>query len=134
VTRDPKIATVVFPARDLVAGIEAWKAVFPGGPVFAGDDFAVFKAPGIEIGLTALPWLDEPLVFLDCDDIDQARTALLGSGAVGLGEVENGSLAEIGTAAITNGDAETGIVQIPGAKLAVVRLSDGSFVGLRQAL
>ncbi len=51
-----------------------------------------------------------------------------------LGEVADGSLAEIGTAPITNGDPETGVVEVSGAKLAVVRLADRSHLGLRQAL
>jgi hypothetical protein len=33
----------------------------------------VFKTADIEIGLTSLPWVDEPLVLLNTDDIEQAR-------------------------------------------------------------
>ena len=55
-------------------------------------------------------------------------------GATGLGEVGDGSLAELGSAPITNGSAETGVVEVPGAKLAVVRLADGNLLGLRQSM
>jgi hypothetical protein len=139
----PTIATVVFPAREFEAGVNAWTSVFGTGPAFSSSgqqtapgeaDFAVFKTPDIEIGLTSLPWVDAPLVFLDAEDIEQRRRELIDAGATALGEVADGSLAEIGTAPITNGDAETGVVEVPGAKLAVVRLANGSLLGLRQAL
>ena len=41
----------------------------------------------------SLPWVDEPLVFLDTGDIEQTRQELIGAGATGLGEVADGSLA-----------------------------------------
>ena len=41
-------------------------------------------------------------------------------------------LAELGTAEVTNGDPATGIVDVPGGRLAVVRASDGSLIGLTQ--
>jgi hypothetical protein len=134
----PTIATIVFPARDFEAGVTAWTSVFGTGPAFSSSgqqtppgeaDFAVFKTPDLEIGLTSLPWVDAPLVFIDADDIEEKRRELIGAGATALGEVADGSLAEI-----TNGDAETGVVEVPGAKLAVVRLADGNLLGLRQAL
>jgi hypothetical protein len=117
--------------------------VFGTGPSFSTSghqtppgeaDFAVFKTPDIEIGLTSLPWVDAPLVFIDADDLEQTRRELIDAGAAALGEVADGSLAEIGTAAITNGDPGTGVVEVSGAKLAVVRLADGSHLGLRQSL
>src|SRR4249919_3410111 len=97
----PTIATVVSPARDFEAGVKAWISVFGTGPALSSSgqqtapgeaDFAVFKTPDIEIALTSLPWVDEPLVFLDTGDIEQTRRELVGSGATGLGEVANGSL------------------------------------------
>ncbi len=139
--RAPTIATVVFPARDFEAGVKAWTSVFGTGPAFSSSgqetapgeaDFAVFKAPDVEISLTSLPWVDEPLVFLDADDIEQTRQELIDAGATGLGEIAGGSLAELGSAPVTNGDPDTGIVDVPGARLAVVRLPDGSHLGLRQ--
>jgi hypothetical protein len=139
----PTIATVVFPARDFEAGVNAWTSVFGAGPAFSTSgqqtepgeaDFAVFKTPDIEIGLTSLPWVDEPLLFLDTGDIEQSRQELVDAGATGLGEIADGSLAELGSAPITNGIAETGIVEVPGAKLAVVRLASGNLLGLRQSL
>jgi len=131
---NPTIATVVFPARDLNAGIEAWTTVFGAGPMFAGDDFAAFKTDDIEIGLSSLPWVDEPLVMLAVEDIEQARRELLDAGAEPMAEVAGGGLAELGTAPVTNGDPETGIVDSPGARLAVVRLANGNLLALRQAV
>ena len=139
----PTIAAVVFPAREFEAGVNAWTSVFGSGPAFSSSgqqtapgeaDFAVFKTPDIEIGLTSLPWVDEPLVFLDTGDIEQARQELIDAGATGLGEVADGSLAELGSAPITNGSAETGVVEVPGARLAVVRLANGNLLGLRQSM
>jgi hypothetical protein len=71
--------------------------------------------------------------MLATDDIEASRAELIAAGATGLGEVADGSLAELGTATITNGDPETGIVDAPGARLAVVRLTNGNHLALRQA-
>ena len=88
----PTIATVVFPAREFEAGVNAWTSVFGTGPTFSSSgqqtapgeaDFAVFKTPDIEIALTSLPWVDEPLLFLDTGDIEQTRQELVDSGATG---------------------------------------------------
>jgi len=137
------IATIVFPAREFDAGVTAWTSAFGTGPAFSSSgqptppgeaDFAVFKTPHIEIALTSLPWVDEPLVFFDTDDIEQTREELVQAGATGLGEVADASLAELGTAPTTNGSPETGVVEVPGARLAVVRLANGNLLGLRQSL
>ncbi|HYK67442.1 MAG TPA: VOC family protein [Streptosporangiaceae bacterium] len=139
----PVIATVVFPARNFHASVQAWSTVFGAGPAFSSSgierapgeaDFAVFKTADIEVGLTSLPWVDEPLVMFDTDDIVESRQTLIDAGAVGLGEIAAGSLAPLGTVPVTNGDPETGIVDVPGARLAVVQLADGSKLGLRQSL
>jgi len=89
---NPTIATVIFPARDLQAGIAAWSTVFGTGPAFAGDDFAAFKTEDTEIGISSLPWVDEPLVMFHTDDIEQTRTELIEAGATPLAEVEGGGL------------------------------------------
>jgi catechol 2,3-dioxygenase-like lactoylglutathione lyase family enzyme len=125
-------ANVVFPARDLAAGVAAWSAMLGREPAFVGDDFAAFTGDGVAVGLTALPWVDQPLVFWTVDDIEQAHGALLARGATPLGEIADGSLAELGSAEITNGDPATGIVEVPGGKLAVVKAPDGSLIGLTQ--
>lgn len=141
--RNPVIATVVFPARNFQASVQAWSTVFGAGPAFSSDgverapgeaDFAVFKTADTEIGLTSLPWVEEPLVLLDTDDIEQSRQELIEAGAVGLGEIADGSVAPLGSAPVTNGDPDTGIVDVPGARLAVVQLANGSKLGLRQSL
>ena len=51
-----------------------------------------------------------------------------------MAEVDGGGLAELGTAPVTNGDPETGIVDTPGARLAVLRLANGNLLALRQAV
>jgi hypothetical protein len=140
---NPTIATVVFPARNFNKSVAAWSTVFGTGPAFSsggidqspGDaDFAVFKTAETEIGLTSMPWVDEPLVLLGTDDIDASRQESIAAGATPLAEIADGSLAVLGTAPVTNGDPDTGIVDVPGFRLAVVELADGSKVGLRQGL
>jgi hypothetical protein len=138
---NPEIATIVFPARNFSDSVAAWSTVFGAGPAFSSDgiekapdqaDFAIFKTAEIEIGLTSLPWVDEPLVLLATEDIEASRQELIAAGAKPLAETTNGSLAVLGTAPVTNGDPNTGIVDVPGFRLAVVELADGSKVGLRQ--
>jgi hypothetical protein len=125
-------ANVVFPARDLEAGIAAWRAVLDEEPAFQGPDFAVFTGGGAQIGLSAAPWVDHPLVFWSVGDMNAAHGALVAAGATPLGEIADGSLAELGSAEITNGDPATGIVAVPGGRLAVLRAADGNLVGLHQ--
>jgi hypothetical protein len=139
---NPTLATLVFPARDFAASVAAWSTVFGTGPAFSSDgiekapgeaDFAVFKTPEIEVGLTSKPWVNEPLVLLNAEDIDTTRQELIAAGATPLAETTDGSLAVLGTAPVTNGGPQTGIVEVPGFRLTVVELADGSKVGLRQA-
>lgn len=127
-------ANVVFPARDLDAGVTAWIAMLGREPAFVGEDFAVFSGDGVEVGLTALPWVDHPLVFWRVDDIEASHRVLAARGATPLGEIADGSLAELGTAAITNGDPKTGIVDVPGGRLAVLQAPDGNLIGLTQEM
>lgn len=125
-------ANVVFPARDLDAAVSAWTAMLGQEPAFVGDDFAAFSGGGVEVGLTALPWVDHPLVFWKVDDVEDTQRALIARGAIPLGEIADGSLAELGTAEVTNGDPSTGIVDVPGGRLAVLRAPDGNLIGLTQ--
>ena len=74
-------ANVVFPARDLAAGVAAWTAMLDREPAFVGDDFAVFSGGGVELGLTAAPWVDHPLVFWRVDDVEASHRALVARGA-----------------------------------------------------
>lgn len=127
-------ANVVFPARDLDRAVAAWAEMLGAEPVFVGPDFAAFSGNGVEIGLTARPWAEHPLVFWNVDDIEAARDVLVARGATPLGEIADGSLAELGTAEVTNGDPSTGIVDVPGGRLAVVRAKDGTLIGLTQAV
>ena len=103
-------------------------------PAFVGEDFVVFSGDGVEVGLTALPWVDHPLVFWRVDDIEDSHRVLTARGATPLGEIADGSLAELGTAAITNGDPKTGIVDVPGGRLAVLQAPDGNLIGLTQEM
>ena len=100
---------VVFPARDLAASVDAWTAVLGQDPAFVGEDFAVFTGAGAEVGLSS-------------------------AGAVPVGEISDGSRAEIGTADVTHGDPTTGIVDVPGGRLGVLRAADGNLVGLHQVV
>ncbi len=125
-------ANVVFPTRDLQASVAAWTELLGHGPLFAGDDFAAFSGDDVRLGLTALPWVDHPLVFWRVDDVEEAHRALVSRGATPLGEVADGSLAPIGEAEVTNGNPETGIVDVPGGRLAVLRAPDGNLIGLNQ--
>jgi catechol 2,3-dioxygenase-like lactoylglutathione lyase family enzyme len=125
---------VVVPARDLQAGIAAWTAVLGQDPAFQGDDFALFTGQGVEIGLTSKPWVDFPLVFWKVDDIEAAHRDLLAAGAAAMVEIADGSIAKIGTAEVANGDPATGIVDVPGARLAVVMAADGNLLGINQAV
>lgn len=125
-------ASVVFPARDLEAGVAAWTAMLGQEPVFVGEDFAAFSGRGVELGLTALPWVDHPLVFWTVDDIEASHRALVARGATPLGEIADRSLAELGSAEVANGDPATGIVDVPGGRLAVLRAPDGNLLGLTE--
>ena len=125
-------ANVVLPARDLGAAVSGWTAVLGHEPAFVGDDFAVFTGNGVDIGVSSRPWVDYPLVFWRVDDIEEAHRTLLERGARALGEIADGSLAELGTAEIANGDPATGIVDVPGGRLAVLQAPDENLIGLTQ--
>ena len=127
-------ANVVFPASDLDRAVAAWTEMLGAEPAFVGHDFAAFSGNGVEIGLTTRPWVGHPLVFWNVDDIEIAHDVLVARGATPLGEIANGSLAELGTAEVTNGDPTTGIVDVPGGRLAVVKARDGTLIGLTQAV
>jgi len=125
---------VVLPARDLQPSIATWSALLGQPPAFQGDDFAFFTGQGVEIGLTSKPWVDYPLVFWTVDDIDTTHRNLLAAGATAMVEIADGSLAVLGTSDVANGDPATGIVDVPGGRLAVVRAADGNLLGLNQAV
>ncbi|MEV4251788.1 VOC family protein [Spirillospora sp. NPDC049652] len=128
------VHTVIYPARALAAGTAAWTAILGGGPAWESPDFVTFITGDIEIGLSRLPWFDHPLVFWQVDDIVYAHRELLDAGATALGEVVGGSMAELGTAPVVNGDPATGIVDVPGRRLAVLKTADGNPIGLLQNL
>ncbi|MFB7615417.1 VOC family protein [Kitasatospora sp. NPDC056181] len=117
---------VVYPARDLGAGIEAWTAVLGRGPVFQNADYATFADGGVEIGLSRLPWVDHPLVFFKVDDVEKAHGALVASGATALVQDAEGVLHS------GEGTPASGIVDVPGRRLAVLKAADGNLVGIAQ--
>ena len=80
---------------------------------------------GAEIGLSSAPWVDHPLVFWEVAEIEEAHRALVAAGAVPLGEIADGSLAEIGTADITHGDP-TMQGRHPGWASRVLMAADGN--------
>ncbi|GAB09262.1 hypothetical protein GOARA_035_00180 [Gordonia araii NBRC 100433] len=130
-----RIDSVVFPARDLDASIAFWSAALGREPDFRSDDFASFSTETVSIGLTKLPWVDEPVVFWDADDVDNAHRQLSELGSSTLVEVADGSLAPLGEGQPVDGvDPNTGVVDVPGAKLAVLRAPDNTLIALNQAV
>jgi hypothetical protein len=129
-----EIATIVYPARDLPRSIAAWTAVTGTPPMFATADYAAFRHAGTEIGLTRLPWVDFPLVIFAVDDIDISRKILIDAGCTPMAEVAGGGLSDLSTVTVTNGDPDTGVVDVNGARLAVMKLTDGTLIGLRQSV
>ena len=123
---------VVLPVRDLDAAVSAWSALLAQEPAFVGDDFAVFTGNGVEISLSSRPWVTYPLPFWRVDDIEEAHRTLLERGARALGEIADGSLAEVGSAQIANGDPTTGIVDVPGGRLAVLEAPDHNLIALSE--
>ena len=93
---------VVYPARDLAAGIAAWTAVLGREPVYQNADYATFADGGVEIGLSRLPWVDYPLVFFKAEDVEKAHGALVASGATAMVQDADGVLQDehIGDASI----------------------------------
>ena len=126
------IRTVIFPARDLEASIVAWTQVLGKAPGYQTPDFAAFFDGDNEIGLSRLPWVDHPLVFWKVEDIEEAHRALVAAGARAMGEIADGSMVELGTAEFANGNPTTGIVDVPGRRLAVLKSADGNLMGILQ--
>lgn len=128
------IRTIIFPTRDLQASITAWTQVLGKAPAYQTPDLAVFLDGANEVGLSQLPWVDHPLVFWQVDDIEEAHRALVASGAKAMGEIAGGSVAELGTAPVTNGDPTTGIVDVPGRRIAALQVADGTLIGILQEI
>ncbi|HWZ65698.1 MAG TPA: VOC family protein [Patescibacteria group bacterium] len=128
------IRTIVYPTRDLMASVTAWSKIL-GDPVYQNDNSVTFLGKdGIDIRLSRLPWVNYPLTFWEVEDIEKAHANMLRDGAIAMSEVQGGTLAEIGKQPITNGDSKTGVISVPGRKLAIFRLADGNLVGLVQDL
>jgi catechol 2,3-dioxygenase-like lactoylglutathione lyase family enzyme len=128
------VRAVIFSARDIEASIAAWTNVLGKAPGYQTPDFAAFFDGGIEIGLSRLPWVDHPLVFWKVEDIEETHRTLIATGARAMGEAAGGSMAELGTVAVTNGDPTTGIVDVPGRRLAILKAADDNLVGIMQDL
>jgi hypothetical protein len=124
------VANVVHPTKDLGASVAAWTTLLDADPVFVGEDFAAFAADGVTLALSSAPWVPYPLVMWKVDDLEGVRESMIARGAVPMGEIADGSLAELGTAEITNGDPETGIVDVGSGKLAVLKAPDGNLIAL----
>ena len=116
------------------ASITSWASLLGAEPFYQTPDFATFFAGEIEIGLSRLPWVEYPLVFWAVEDIAAAHRGLIAAGMRAMGEVAGGSLAVIGLAPITNGDPLTGVVTVPGRRLAVLKAADGALFGILQDL
>jgi hypothetical protein len=126
------IRTIIFPARDLATSIVAWTQILGKAPEYQTPDFAAFFAGNDEIGLSRLPWFNQPLVFWKVENIEEAHRELIAAGARAMGEIADGSMAELGTDEVTNGHPETGIVDVPGRRLAVLKATDGNLIGILQ--
>lgn len=57
---------------------------------------------------------------------------MVDAGYVALGEASDGSMQPIGCVPVVNGDAGTGIVEVPGRRLAVLQAPDGTLIGLSE--
>lgn len=129
-----RIRAVIYPAPDLAASTAAWSKTFGSAPAWESPDYVAFVDGTVEIGLSRLPWFDHPLVFWQADDIEKAHAELLAAGGTAMGEASGGSMAPVGTVQVTNGDPATGIVDVPGRRLAIVKAADGNLIGLMQDL
>ena len=129
-----RVRAVIYPARDLKASTATWSATLGTGPAWESPDYVGFVMDGVEVGLSRLPWFDFPLVFWKAEDLEKAHGELLAAGGTAMAEVAGGSMAELATAQVTNGDPATGIVDVPGRRLAVIKASDGTLIGLMQDL
>ncbi|MEV0248444.1 VOC family protein [Nocardia sp. NPDC050712] len=123
------LTNVVYPAADLDASVAVFTELLGVDPVFRTEDYAMFA---IGIALSSKPWVHHPLPFWTVSDIAATHAALVAGGATAMGEIADGSLAEIGTAPVVNGDAVTGIVDMPGGRLAVLKAVDGNLIALNQ--
>ncbi len=104
------IRSVVVPVSDLGRAKAIYTALY-GAPHTDQPYYVGYSADGFEISLN--PHGDVaggPVAFADVDDLDAARTALLGAGA-------------------TERDAPREVA--PGARVCVLEDSDGNAVGLR---
>ncbi|WP_405166704.1 VOC family protein [Nocardia sp. NBC_01499] len=122
-------ANVVYPAADLEASVAAFTGMLGAAPVFRTEDYAMYA---IGIALSSKPWVRQPLPFWTVVDIVATHAAMVALGATALGEIADGSLAEIGSAPVVNGDPVTGIVDMPGNRLAVLKAIDGNLIALNQ--
>ena len=126
------IRSIIFPTKDVQASVTAWTQLLGKAPDYQAPGFTVFKDGANEVGLSQAPWVDHPLVFWQVDDIEEAHRALVASGAKAMGEIAGGSVAELGTAPVTNGDPTTGIVDVPGRRIAALQMADGTLIAILQ--
>ena len=75
------IRSVVIPVSDLDASKAIYTAAY-GTPHTDEPYYVGYNIDGFEIGLNPANDTDGPVVNLDVDDLDAAREALLGAGAV----------------------------------------------------
>ncbi|HZR42338.1 MAG TPA: hypothetical protein VFB12_19615 [Ktedonobacteraceae bacterium] len=126
------VRAVIFPASNIKASITAWTDILGYPPAYQTPDFAAFLDGDIEIGLSRLAWVDQPLVLWKVEDIEEAHRLLVATGARAMVEGASGLMVEFGTTEIANGDPATGIVDVPGRRLAVLKSADGNLIGILQ--
>src|SRR6188768_1557000 len=106
----PTIRSVVVPVSDLAAAKAIYTALL-GTPHTDQPYYVGYDAGGFEVSLAPQPDTSGgPVAFVDVDDLDAARAALLAAGA-------------------TERDAPRQVA--PGARVCVLRDTDGNPVGLR---
>lgn len=129
------IASIVYPARNLNQGIDTWASLLGKDPTWQNENFASFNIENMDISLSRLPWVDYPLIFWKVEDIEKAHSYFITNGAKAMVEIADGSLVEIGKGKAVEGNnhnPDTGVVDMPGARLAVLKAADGNLFALTQ--
>ncbi|MCF2528797.1 VOC family protein [Yinghuangia soli] len=104
----PTIRSVVIPVADLDAAKPIYNALL-GDPHTDTPYYVGYNVDGFEVALNTQGG-DGPVAYVDVDDLDAARTALLAAGAV-----ERTPAAEVA----------------PGVRISVLADKDGNPIGLR---
>jgi hypothetical protein len=78
------------------------------------------------LGPARVPWVDQPLDLWTTDDIEEAHRTLVGGGATAMLQIGGDLLPDC------DGIPLSGIREVPGGRLAVLRAEQGDLVALWQ--